>query len=136
MTARSELARSYMLAGRLKEAEETFRFINSKTEVDIDAVIMWSQALRALGRMDEAFDALHRVRDKYWEDKDFLGMYLTCGYSSGHEQEAHEALMALDDLRKKGLLEPDRLRQGTVEDLLALNEEKPENVKRISANSC
>jgi len=123
MAVRSELSRVYMILGRLDDAEEGFRKVNSKPEPSLPAVIMWSQSLRALGRVNEAFAALDRNRPRFWSDKDFLGEYLTCGYAAGHEDASHEALMALEDLRQRGLLEPERLRLGSIEDILALVEQ-------------
>jgi len=132
MGLRAELARTYMQGGRLAKAEDNFRFVNSKPDPNVNAVILWSRVLRAMGRVAEAFAALERNKSRLWPDKGFLGEYLTCGYNAGKEAEAHEALMALDALRRQGLLEPEALRIGTIEELLALGEQNRKQQQELS----
>ena len=93
-----------------------------------------AQILHSLGRSVEAFDALEAVHNDFWEDPQFLSLYLTIGHAADRESQTHEAFKKLLELREKGVVDEDTIHTASfdeVRELLSRAAKRSETIARF-----
>jgi tetratricopeptide (TPR) repeat protein len=76
----------------------------------LQAVLGRAQLHHSMGRPDAALASLETFRERFWGEPDFLLAYMATAHAAGNNEAAHEALMALNQLREAGRLGSETLR--------------------------
>lgn len=111
------LAVSYSFDGQHERALDVLANAATGKVASLPIVKTRAQILHALGRSSEAFNVLESVRDNFWEDPHFLSIYLTVGHAANKEAQAHEALKKLLELKEKGLINDQLIRQASLDEM-------------------
>ena len=84
-----------------------------------------------LGQSVEAFQVLHRARDKFWSVRSFLMQYVTLGYAAACEEDVGEGLRRLIELELPDQGASSTLILLTIEQFKEMLRERFENQKDI-----
>jgi len=90
-----------------------------------------AQLLQAAGRPYDAYMELKQARGAHWNNPEFLMLCLQIGYASGHEREAHEALVRLQELQQEGAAPKDLLRAVSLDEMLSWAREKKKREEEL-----
>ncbi len=63
------------------------------------------QIFQSQGRFQEAFNVVQDVRERYWDDPQFVSIFMTVCHAADREKEAHQALTRMIELKEKGLVD-------------------------------
>ncbi len=89
---------------RANELEEAYARLDllcqSPGNFEREAVLGRAQVLKSLNRAKVAFASLEVFRGKFWDDIQFVSVYLDLAFNSGHDHQGHEALMRVQELQQ------------------------------------
>ena len=95
-------AGSLVSAGELEAGKLRFdELCENPGRFEREAILGRAQLLKAQNHAGEAFRSLEGVRSKFWGDLQFVGVYLSLAFASGHDNQGHEALMRTLELQKE-----------------------------------
>lgn len=103
-----------------EESLALYEQLCSQEKPSINAVLGLAQLHHSLGHPEAALASLNRFRTEYWNDQQFLFAYMADAQAAGDETAAHDALMALNDLREKGAVDPKSFRMVDQDEALEL----------------
>lgn len=90
---------------RLYRWEESVEVLNKACQdkqPPVKILIARSEIYRSRGKLSNAFNSLHEVRDTYWDDPRFLAAYMHAGHAAGKDELADEAFAELIRKHKAG----------------------------------
>ena len=90
--------------------------------------------LKAMNRPDDAFQSLNGVREKYWDDPQFVLQFLDLAFAAQQESAGHEAFLRLRQLQSEGKAAPDILREQSFDDLVTFLKARGEQREEILKN--
>jgi len=126
-----QLARTYMRLHLPAKCIEVLTPLCRGEAPDIQAVLMLASALRGVGCATDAFALLQQHRTTMWDRREFVFMYMDVASASGHEEAFGEALVKLQELSKKGELDPRTFRMASLDELVDLGRKNHERHDKL-----
>jgi tetratricopeptide (TPR) repeat protein len=110
-------AAAFAQGGRLDESLAAFESFCEAADTPLEGLLGRVQILTALDRATEAFSLLDQHRERFWDERQFVAVYMSSGYSSGNDAAAHRGMMRLQEIEQR--LEPSQriLRAFSLNDL-------------------
>ena len=129
------LARAAGLAGRNDEAVRVLDRACAGHPTASEPFQLRAILLDSLGKPAVAFESLHAVRERFWEDMGFLGTYHTLAYKVDRDEAGNLALTRIQELQNGDANGP--LRFSTLDDLrgfIRARREQHEQLNRAVLN--
>jgi len=128
------LAQMYVRTNHVDKANIILTKLSKSDPPILEAILLFSYTLKQTGNVAAGFEALNKYKKAFWLVKEYLFSYMEMGYASGHENEANEALHALNELRIKGKIDPKLFRLTSLDEMLEFAQESRGRQKEIQAS--
>lgn len=127
------LATCYVQIGNPQKAIDAYDEICKRKDVPLDAFLSRAYLVR-INDPVKAFDSILPLKDKYWENPQYLQVVLDLSYKAGKEEYAHQAMMKLLELQRQGKAPQEILQAKTIDDLKVYMNEWNKKGKIINEN--
>ena len=91
---------------------------------DFQIIGLRTNILNSLGRTEEAFADLQRLKTEFWDDLHFLVLYMDTAYRAGEDKAAHSAFQQLMVMQHKGQLSEPIFHSVSLDDLKQMGTER------------
>ena len=118
---------------RLGRATEAINLLTNHVAAPEPAqlpVIALAQLLNGEGKRADAFNVLERLRDRFWNNYEFVGVYWTLAYAAEREDRGHQAFLQMRLLQAQGTAPSNILVETTLDQLLDQGKEHAEREKQ------
>ncbi|REJ87566.1 MAG: hypothetical protein DWQ34_24785 [Planctomycetota bacterium] len=105
------------LVGELSEAIEVSNGLCGRQPYLREAILQRAWLLRLNSRSQDSWNSLHAVRDRFWDDIDFLAMYMALGFEVGRQTDASKAIQQILVLQKDGTAKKQVLHAATPDEV-------------------
>ncbi|QDU44583.1 hypothetical protein Mal52_30680 [Symmachiella dynata] len=127
-----EASGEFALAGDVSTAIELCADICEREPHYRDAVLQRARLLRISRQKGAAFDSLYGVREEFWDDVEFLAVYMGLGYEVGQDAAAGRAMQRILELQEDGTAKKRVLHAVAPDDIKALLEARWDAFERLN----
>ena len=131
MSHLKNLATCYTQSGEVQKAIETYDIICRHNDAPLEAFLLRSFVLK-INDPIKALESILPLKEKYWDDLQYLQVLLDLSYKSGKEEYGHKAFMKLRELQHDGKVPAETLQVITIDDLKDHAKQWNEKVKTIT----
>ncbi len=133
LTPYLNLATCYVQTGDSQKAIEAYDVICKRDDAPLDAFLARSYLIRITDPV-KAFDLILPLKDKYWDNPQYLQAILDLSYRAGKEEYGHHALLKLRQLQSQGKAPQEVVQAKTIQDLKVYMDEWNKKVEIINKN--
>jgi tetratricopeptide (TPR) repeat protein len=119
------------LALRYDESLRVYQSLCLAEPPPLRALLGQATLLKAINRAADGFKVLERHRDTFWNQPDFLTVYMDLGYAAKREQEAQQGFLRLHQLQERGDIER-VLHAADINELLQLRQKYLQDTETLS----
>lgn len=130
---RVNLATSYTQIGEHEKALALYEKICKDENALLEDFLSRASLLRISDPI-RALDSLLPVKDKYWENPQYLQIVLELSYKAGKEKYGHQAMLKLLELQREGKASQEIIQRKSIEDLKVHMKHWNERVEIINKN--
>ncbi len=127
------LATCYVQTGDSQKAIEVYDIVCKRGDAPLEAFLSRAYLMRVNNPV-EAFDSILPIKDKYWENPQYLQVVLNLSYKAGKEEYGHQAMLKLLELQREGKVSQEVIQAKTIEDLKIHMNEWNKKVEIINKN--
>lgn len=127
------LATCYVQIGDSNKALDIYNEICKCEDAPLDAFLYRAYLMR-ISNPAKAFDSILPIKDKYWENSQYLQVVLDLSFKAGKEEYGHQAMLKLLELQREGKAPQEILQGKTIEDLKVHMEDWNKRVEIINRN--
>jgi tetratricopeptide (TPR) repeat protein len=127
------LATCYAQIGNSQKAIEAYDDVCKRNDAPLEVFLSRAFLIRINDPVD-AFKSILPLKDKYWENPQYLQVVLDLSYRAGKEEYGHQAMLKLMELQRQGKAPQEILQAKTIEDLKSHMNEWNKRVEYINKN--
>lgn len=102
------------------EIEKALRVLTPRTEnpiLPLKLLRIRALIMQGAGEGLRAFAELREAKQVYWDDPEFLLLFMNLAYASAEETDANEALMKLQELRETGVVDEKLMKMVSMDEM-------------------
>ncbi|MBW8015459.1 MAG: tetratricopeptide repeat protein [Planctomycetes bacterium] len=127
------LAACYIQTGIPEKAFDLYEDICKDEQPALDDFLARASLLK-IDDPTRAFDSLLPLKDKYWDEPQYLQAILELGYKAGKEEYSNQAMQKLLELQREGKVPKEIIQSKTIEDLKVHIEDWNKKLEIINNN--
>lgn len=126
-------ATCYAQIGDSNKAIEIYDEVCERNDAPLDAYLSRAYLIR-IDNPVRAFDSIAPLKDKYWENTQYLQVILDLSYRAGKEEYGHQAMLKLLELQRQGKAPQEVLQAKTIKDIEVYINEWNKKIEYVNKN--